>query len=60
VTTLVSGGRGTRSQVWLASRATCSSSIARCQCGSTRATQTEEGNGEASKGVAVVSAGSIA
>jgi hypothetical protein len=55
--TLVPGGHDTRSQVWLASRATYFSSIVRCQCGSARAVRTEEGNEEAYEGVAVVSAG---
>jgi hypothetical protein len=55
--TLVPGGHDTRSQVWLASRATYFSSIVRRQCGSARAVRTEEGNEEAYEGVAVVSAG---
>jgi hypothetical protein len=59
VTTLVPGGHSTRSQVWLARRAACSSSIARRKCGSPRAMRTEEGTGEASGGVAVVSAARI-
>jgi hypothetical protein len=42
--------------VWLAKRATYSSSIARRQCGSARAVRTEEGTGEASGGVLDVSA----
>jgi hypothetical protein len=49
MTTLVPGGRGTRSQVWLASRAVYSS-IVRCRWGSARAVQTEV-TGEASEGV---------
>jgi hypothetical protein len=58
VTMLVPGGHGTRSQVWLARRAAYSS-IARRQCGSARAVRTEEGTGEASGGVVVVSATKI-
>jgi hypothetical protein len=58
MTTVVPGGRGTRSQVWLASRATYSS-IARRQWGSTRATRTEEGTEEVSRGMAVVSTARI-
>jgi hypothetical protein len=58
VTTLVPGGHGTRSQVWLASRATYSS-IARRQCGSAKAMRTEDGTGDASGGVVVVSAARI-
>jgi hypothetical protein len=53
---LVSSGHGTRSQVWLAKRDVYSSSIARRQCGSARAVRTEEGTGDASDGVQVVSA----
>jgi hypothetical protein len=59
VTTLVPGGHDTRSQVWLASRTAYSSSMALRQCGSARAERTEEGTGEASGGVAVVSAAKI-
>jgi hypothetical protein len=44
--------------VWLARRAAYSS-IARRQCGSARAVRTEEGTGEASDGVVVVSAAKI-
>jgi hypothetical protein len=59
VTTLVPGGHGTRSQVWLAKRAAYSSSIARRQCGSARVVRTEEGTREASGGVLDVSAARI-
>jgi hypothetical protein len=58
VTTLVPGGHDTSSQVWLASR-TAYSSMALRQCGSARVERTEEGTGEASGGVAVVSAARI-
>jgi hypothetical protein len=46
LTTLVSGGHGTRSHVWLAYKASYSSSIARRQWGSASALQTEDGIGE--------------
>jgi hypothetical protein len=59
VTTLVPGGHGTRSQVWLARRAAYFSSIACRQCRSARAVRTEEGIGEASGVVVVVSAAKI-
>jgi hypothetical protein len=58
VTTLLPGGHGTRSQVWLAISAIYSS-IAQRQWGSARAARTEEGTKEASGGVAVVSAARI-
>jgi hypothetical protein len=46
MTTLELTGRGTSSQVLLAIRAANSSSMARRQFGSTRATRTEEGTGD--------------
>jgi hypothetical protein len=46
VTMLEPTGRGTRSQVLLAIRATNSSSMVRRQFGSTRAARTEEGTGD--------------
>jgi hypothetical protein len=45
VTTLQPDGRGTRSQVWLARRALYSTSIARRQFGSARASRTDVGIG---------------
>jgi hypothetical protein len=53
VTTLVPGGRGTRSQVWLASKIMYSS-MARHQWGSTRAARTKEGTGEGAEAALTV------
>jgi hypothetical protein len=58
VTTLVPGGHGTKSQVWLVSRVVYSS-IARHQCELERATRMKEGTSEASGGVAIISAARI-